>query len=261
MKYAMNQMDISAGEPRKNREAVRNWIEKTMKQHHPDVLVLAEMWTTAYTLPELEEVADREAEPTLSFLQEQAKKHHVHIVGGSVANKRNAHFYNTALVVNREGELVYHYDKIHLVPMLDEPRYLSGGEAKVEVFTLQGVKMGLIICYDLRFPELARKLALEGVQVLYVVAEWPSARKNHWRTLQIARAIENQMYVVSCNRVGSYNDTDFCGTSLVIDPWGDVIAEGREDQEEAIVAEIALEQVPQVRKDVPVFASRVPELY
>lgn len=261
MRYAIYQMDIAPGKPHKNREKVERWMEKATRQDKPDVIVLPEMWTTAYTLPELEEVADRDGEPTLSFLQEQAKKHHVDIIGGSVANKKKGRFYNTALVVNREGELIYQYDKIHLVPMLDEPDYLSGGESKVEVFELNGVKMGLMICYDLRFPEIARKLALEGVQVLYIVAEWPSARKSHWRTLQIARAIENQMYVVSCNRSGAYNETDFCGTSLVVNPLGDVIAEGSEDQEETIVAEIELEQVAQVRKDIPVFASRVPELY
>lgn len=261
MKYAIYQMDIIAGNPESNRERVEHWIDRTMKEERPDIMVLPEMWTTAYTLPQLEEVADQDGEPTVSFLQSQAQKHHVHMIGGSVANKKNGHFYNTALVVNREGELIYRYDKIHLVPMLDEPEYLSGGESKVQVFELDGVKMGVITCYDLRFPELARKLALEGAQVLHVVAEWPTARKTHWRALQIARAIENQMYIVSSNRIGRYSGVDFCGMSLVADPWGEVIQEGSGDREETITTTIALDQVPKVRKDVPVFASRVPELY
>src|SRR5699024_9202382 len=112
-------------------------------------------------------------EPTTSFLQDLAKKYRVHIIGGSVANQKDGKFYNTALVVNREGTLITTYDKIHLVPMLDEPDYLTGGALTARVFEIDGVKMGLITCYDLRFPELARQLALEGAQVLHIVAEWP----------------------------------------------------------------------------------------
>ncbi|HEX7066400.1 MAG TPA: carbon-nitrogen family hydrolase [Bacillales bacterium] len=261
MKHAICQMDIIPGKPEQNRNRVAEWADRTVKKDRPDILVLPEMWTTAYTLPELENVADREGEPTISFLKELGRKHGVHIIGGSVANKKEGRFYNTALVVNQEGELVYQYDKIHLVPMLDEPQYLSGGGSKAKVFELDGIKMGIITCYDLRFPELARKLALDGAQVLYVVAEWPSARKNHWKSLQIARAIENQMAVVSCNRVGITNDTPFCGTSMVTDAWGEVVAQGSEEREETITAEIDLSAVPEIRAAVPVFASRVPALY
>ena len=261
MKYAIYQMNIAVGDPKENRKKVRAWLDRVVKDEKPDVVVLLEMWTTAYTLPRLEEVADRNGEPTLSFLQSLAIEYKVHIIGGSVANHKGQGFYNTAFVVDREGTLIHQYDKIHLVPMLDEPRYLKGGEKRVEVFELDGVKMGLIICYDLRFPELARKLALEGVQVLHIVAEWPTARSDHWRTLQVARAIENQMFVVSCNSVGLQDGVEFAGTSMIIDPWGNVIAEGGGDQEETLTAEISLEMVSKVRKDVPVFDSRVPELY
>ncbi|HET7581116.1 MAG TPA: carbon-nitrogen family hydrolase [Bacillales bacterium] len=261
MKFAIYQMDLYAGEPKKNREKVAEWAAKVVEEQSPEVLVLPEMWTTAYMLPDLENVADRGAEPTVSFLKELAKQHGVSIIGGSVANKRDGQFYNTALVVNQQGQLVHEYDKIHLVPMLDEPRYLSGGASRAEVFELNGVKMGVIICYDLRFPELARRLALNGAQVLFITAEWPSARKDHWRALQVARAIENQMAVVSCNRIGETNGTSFCGTSMVIEPWGGVLAQGSENQEETVVGEIDLSNIPKVRKEVPVFASRVPELY
>src|SRR5699024_1590840 len=130
----------------------------------------------------------------------------------------------------------------HLVPMLDEPDYLTGGALAARVFEIDGVKMGLITCYDLRFPELARQLALEGAQVLHIVAEWPAPRKTHWRTLQIARAIENQMVVVSCNRIGSYDGQTFCGGSMIVDPWGDVRQEGSKDEEETIVDTIDLAQ-------------------
>lgn len=261
MKYAVYQMDIIAGDPQANRDQVCRWFADVVAVSQPDVVVLPEMWTTAYTLPELEHYADEMCEPTLRFLQSLATTYHVHIIGGSVANQKSTGFYNTALVVHRDGECVYAYDKIHLVPMLDEPAYLTGGQEKAEVFMIDEVKMGVVICYDLRFPELIRGLALSGVQVLHVVAEWPEARRYHWRSLIIARAIENQMYVVACNRVGAYNGQSFAGDSLIVDPWGDVVQEAGLSHEETLTASINVDQIPDIRRRVPVFSSRVPTLY
>src|SRR5699024_129241 len=113
MKVAVNQMDIVAGEPSCNREKGEKLIKQGKKEEQPDIIVLPEMWTTAYMLPQLEQVADRNGEPTLSFLKKQAKNYHVHIIGGSVANQREGQFYNTALVVDSEGRLIVQYDKIH----------------------------------------------------------------------------------------------------------------------------------------------------
>ncbi|MGJ9459073.1 carbon-nitrogen family hydrolase [Oceanobacillus sp. CF4.6] len=260
MKHVIYQMDIIPGDPEANRLKVGKWV-KEIAQERPDIVVLPEMWTTAYTLEELENYADTDGEPTTSFLQHLAKMYHINIIGGSIANIKNGNIYNTSIVVNREGELVYTYDKIHLVPMLDEPVYLTGGTEKVQVFELDGVKMGIIICYDLRFPELARKLALEGAEILYVVAEWPTVRKDHWKALQIARAIENQFFVVSCNRIGEYNNEDFAGTSMMIDPRGHILKVGSETEEETLIESITLDLVKEIRKDVPIFKSRVPHMY
>lgn len=261
MKHAIYQMDIVPGDPEANRANVKEWINETVSKQEVDVVVLPEMWTTGYTLAELPELADQDTEPSLSFLQDLAKQYQIHIIGGSVANKRDGVVYNTAIVVNRDGEKVHVYDKIHLVPMLDEPKYLGGGMEKARIFELDGVKMGVIICYDLRFPEVARMLAVEGAEIIYVVAQWPSARKEHWKALQLARAIENQCYIVSCNRIGTYNNVNFCGLSSVIDPWGEVNYIASQDNQETIIEEIHLHKVSESRKKVPVFESRVPKLY
>ncbi|UJL46242.1 carbon-nitrogen family hydrolase [Virgibacillus sp. NKC19-16] len=261
MKHAVYQMDIIAGDPGANRLKVEKWVNRTVKEEQPDIIVLPEMWTTGYTLAELEKLADVDGEPTTSFLKNMASRHNINIIGGSIANKKEDGIYNSSIVIDDRGNVIYQYDKIHLVPMLDEPRYLTGGKEKVQVFELGGVKMGLIICYDLRFPELARSLALQDVQILYVVAQWPTARKEHWKALQVARAIENQMYVVSSNRIGSYDGVDFSGNSMVIDPWGNVLKAGSGTEEETIVETLSLELVPKIRKDVPIFSSRVPKLY
>lgn len=261
MKYAVYQTEIVAGDPAANRKNVKQWVEEVTKQEQPDTIVLPEMWNTGYALSDLTNIADHEAEPSTSFLSNLAQTHHINIVGGSIGNQKQGKFYNTSLVFDRKGKLVYQYDKIHLVPMLDEPSYLTGGRQKVHTFELDQIKMGLIICYDLRFPELARQLALSGAQVLHVVAEWPSARRNHWKTLQTARAIENQFFVVSSNAVGSYNGTEYAGESMIINPWGTTIKIGGQNKSETLTATLDLSIVPKIREEVPVFASRVPEMY
>ncbi|HBI05283.1 MAG TPA: carbon-nitrogen hydrolase, partial [Paenibacillaceae bacterium] len=114
--------------------------------------------------------------------------------------------------------------------------------------------------YDIRFPELARSYALDGAGILVNSAEWPHPRLNHWRTLMQARAIENQMYVVACNRVGISGKTEFCGHSMVIDPWGEILVEGGEE-EAILIAEIDLTLIEEVRGKIPVFADRRPDLY
>ncbi|WP_077328310.1 carbon-nitrogen family hydrolase [Virgibacillus siamensis] len=261
MRYSIYQMDVIPGDPAANRGKVAAWLERAVKLEQPDIVVLPEMWTTGYTLPELPDYADNDGEPTSSFLCNLAKKYEVNIIGGSFANRKEGKIYNSSIAIDRSGMAIYRYDKIHLVPMLDEPKYLTGGENHAEVFELDGVKMGLIICYDLRFPELMRKLALDGAQVVHVVAEWPTARKEHWRVLQLARAIENQMFIVSSNSIGAYNGVEYAGTSMVIDPWGTVQAEGDGLTEQTISSSISLDITKKVRADVPVFSCRVPKFY
>jgi predicted amidohydrolase len=117
-----------------------------------------------------------------------------------------------------------------------------------------------MICYDIRFPELARRLALGGAKLLLVPAEWPNPRLHHWRTLLTARAIENQMYVVACNRTGVSGSTSFFGHSMVIDPWGEIVAEA-DEQETILQATIDLALVDEVRTRIPVFEDRRPALY
>lgn len=262
MKYAIYQMDVMTAYPETNRNKVANWTDKIMQQEEkPDTIVLPEMWNTGYALSELAHLADQNSEPTKSFLSELAKSYQINIIGGSIGNKKADGFFNTSLVFNRAGELVNEYDKIHLVPMLHEHQYLTGGQEKAHIFELDGIKMGLIICYDLRFPELSRQLALDGAQVLHIVAQWPDARKEHWTYLQTARAIENQLFVVSSNTVGANVETSFAGTSMIIDPQGEHMAVGGQSNEETITASLDLSIVSDIRNNVPVFSSRVPEMY
>lgn len=260
MNITVLQLDIIAGNPEANQEKAAVWFAENVKLD-TDVVVLPEMWTTAYTLDALEGIAEAVDGESVVFLQKLALSYGVNIIGGSIAIKEDSLIYNRAVVIDRKGNLIYHYDKIHLVPMLNEPAYLEGGRSKVQTFELDGVKMGVVICFDLRFPEIIRQLALQEAQVLFIPAEWPEARAGHWETLSTARAIENQMYVVTCNRVGTYDGVQFAGRSMFIDPWGTVLAKGSASNEEVITRQLDLESVKTVRENVPIFTSRVPALY
>ncbi|WP_067841788.1 carbon-nitrogen family hydrolase [Amphibacillus sediminis] len=261
MKYAIYQMDVVVADPKINRTKIQKWIEAQVSENKPDTVVLPEMWNAGYALEKLDHLADNNGEVTIPFLSMLAQEYQINIIGGSIANKKEKGIYNTSYVFNRDGELVHQYNKIHLVPMLDEPKYLIGGEEKGTVFTLDGVKMGVIICYDLRFPELMRDLALQGAEVIHVVAQWPTSRKDHWKSLQYARAIENQCYLISANSSGVCNGTNFAGESLIINPFGELVTSGLPETESTVEASIDLAMVTEIRKNIPVFDSRVPHLY
>ncbi|WP_240413767.1 carbon-nitrogen family hydrolase [Paenibacillus periandrae] len=257
---ALLQMDIAIGEPELNYAKLEKLLEQAVEgEIKPDVIIFPEMWNTGYALDRIQELADEEGQRTHALLSEFARKHQVNIIGGSIAEKQGSQIYNTIYVYNRAGIRVADYSKIHLFRLMDEEKYLEEG-THIGQFELDGVSSGMMICYDIRFPELSRKLALGGAQIVFVPAEWPNPRLHHWRTLLMARAIENQMFVVSCNRVGISGTTEFFGHSMVIDPWGEALAEG-DQTEQVIRAQIDLALVDEVRSRIPVFEDRRPALY
>lgn len=260
IRTALIQMDIQTGEADVNFERVVQKLTEAVKQpQKPDLIVLPEMWNTGYALERIQTLADKNGERTKRFLGEFARKHQVMIVGGSVAEKRGEHVYNTMYVFDRAGQEIGCYSKIHLFRLMDEHIYLHGGDEPGN-FALEGIPSGGMICYDIRFPELARRHALEGVKLLIIPAQWPHPRLHHWRTLLQARAIENQFYVLACNRCGANGNTKFFGHSMIIDPWGEILAEAGEE-EQILYAEIDLQEVDDIRQKIPVFHDRRPECY
>lgn len=260
LNVALIQMDIAIGQPDVNYNKLAVLLEQAVAVPvKPDVIVFPEMWNTGYALERIHELADKNGARTEAMLAAFCQKHHVNIIAGSIADKIDEHVRNTIYVFNRKGEKVADYSKIHLFRLMDEEKYLTEGD-HVGKADIDDVSAGLMICYDIRFPELTRKLALDGAKVLFVPAEWPHPRLHHWRTLLMARAIENQMYVISCNRVGISGTTSFFGHSMVIDPWGEIIAEG-DEEEQLITATIDLTQVDEVRRKIPIFEDRRSELY
>jgi omega-amidase len=260
MKYkiACIQMDIAFGNPEQNYKKASRLIDQA-NANKPDIIVLPELWTTGYDLDNLNVTAEAEANKAKGFFMEAAVKYHSHFIGGSVANKTEAGIENTMLIFDKNGEQAGTYSKLHLFKLMDEHLYLAAGKEK-GLFSLDGHKFAGLICYDIRFPEWVRAHALNDVEALFVVAEWPIQRLEHWRALLIARAIENQCFVIACNRAGSDPNNKFAGHSMVIGPWGDVLAEG-EEGEEILFAEIDLNEVKDARSRIPIFTDRRPELY
>lgn len=251
-------MEVTLGEPEVNRRRAEGWMEQAAAAG-PDLVVLPEMWNTGYALKSLGQAADDGGKSTLALGADWARKTGAYLVAGSVSDRREGKVFNTSYIFDRQGQLLGRYDKVHLFGLMGEDRHLAPGSS-LGLFDLEGVKAGVIICYDLRFPELTRSLALAGASLLVVPAQWPMARLDHWRALLVARAIENQMYVIGCNRVGTEGDTRFPGHSLVVDPWGRILAEGGEG-EELLTAEIDSGEVERVRNHIPVFRDRRPEIY
>ena len=258
---ALIQADIALGNPEHNRKHIEELMQEAVQTGPTDLIVLPEMWNTGYALDRIHELADPEGQETRAWVSEFARTHAVNVVAGSIAEKRaDGQIYNTMYVFDREGNTVSSYSKIHLFRLMDEEKYLHAGTEQVQ-FELDGhIRAGASICYDIRFPELARSLALSGANMLIVPAEWPHPRLHHWRTLLTARAIENQMYVLACNRVGRGGDTEFFGHSTIIDPWGEIVAEGGE-AEGIVRGSITPGLVTEVRGRIPVFEDRRPTLY
>lgn len=258
MKVALIQMDVVLGQPKVNLIKAEELIRKAAYEN-PDVILLPEMWNTGYDLERIFDIADHQGFPNALKIGKLAEELGINNIAGSVADRKGNKVYNTAYVFNRAGNKVVDYSKVHLFGLMNEGTFLERGDKRV-IFELDGVTCGLIICYDLRFPELVRALALDGAQVIFVPAQWPNPRMHPWRILNQARAIENQLYLVAVNRMGLEGKTEFFGHSMVVNPLGEVLYEAGEEEEIKVV-ELDLAQIDIVRKKMTCFKDRVEEVY
>lgn len=259
MKVTCLQMDVQFACVEENFLHAEKLIGAAMKDA-PDVVVLPETWNTGFFPREnLERFCDRDCEQVKSRIGALAKKYGVNIVAGSVSNLRNGKVYNTACVFDRSGNCVAQYDKTHLFSPMGEDQFYEKGDHLCR-FQLDGYECGLIICYDLRFPELARALALRGMEILFVVSQWPSVRISHLTALCAARAIENQCFVINCNACGTAAETVYGGNSAIYHPLGQVLAQCGAT-ESTIATQCDLSVIPGLRKAIPVLTDRRSDLY
>jgi predicted amidohydrolase len=172
---------------------------------------------------------------------------------------KDGHAYNTFVLYGVDGETRGVYRKIHRFRLLQEEKWLEAGDRLVMAQTPWG-KVGLSVCYDLRFPEMFRPYFIAGANLILVVAEWPERRISHWTKLLQARAIENQAFFVGVNKVGFSQGVKLGGRSAIVDPWGVPIIEGN-NQEALLTAQIDLQESDKARRYIPVLCDRQPAIY
>jgi predicted amidohydrolase len=260
MKVAIVQPALQQSQVEENFQMIRDFMAEAVA-NQPDVIVLPELWNTSFLPKDVKEQADAEGQESRQFLSQFAKDHHVNVVGGSIANTRGQDLFNTAYVYDREGQEIAAYDKAHLFSPAEENDFFQAGQASV-TFELDGVKCGIVTCYDLRFPEWVRELALADAQIVFAPAAWPEVRNLHWDTLGRARAIENQLFVVSANSRGPIDDDGalYGGHSAIIDPWGEYVVSP--DSEVGVkYGHIDLSVIEGIRSSINVFNDRRPDIY
>ncbi|HEX7733450.1 MAG TPA: carbon-nitrogen hydrolase family protein [Ktedonobacteraceae bacterium] len=232
---------------------------------------LPEFWPYLGPYAGFDQAAQSIPGPFIERLQEKARQHGMIIHAGSIVERHPelpGKFYNTTVLIDCAGELVAKYRKIHLFDVnlangekhYESERIVPGTE--IVTAEIDGIIFGLSICYDLRFPELYRLLALRGAQIIMVPAGFTlHTGRDHWEVLLRARAIENLCYVVAPAQVGSYPPNKQCfGHSMIVDPWGLVLAQAP-DRPGVIMAEIDLEAIDKARAQIPCLENRRPETY
>jgi Predicted amidohydrolase len=258
MKMALIQLNIAFGRPEKNKLRAEKMLRQALKEN-PDVVVFPELWTTGYDLENLSETADPDGKAIRKLAGKWAAENGINIIAGSTAKRTDSGIYNALTVFDRNGTCIKEYSKVHLFRLMREHLFLKAGD-KDGLFSIDGLPAAGFICYDIRFPEWIRKQVLSGAKLLFIPAEWPEPRLDHWRTLLTCRAIENQAFVIACNRSGSDPENTFAGHSMVISPWGEILAEAGAD-ESVLIADIDVGSIDAIRSRIPVFEDRRPELY
>lgn len=255
---SLGQMDVKLGDVDQNLATV-NQMTAAAAKRGSDLVVFPELWSTGYDLGSAAAYATPTGSGLFATVASLAREHQIAIVGTTLSLLGEGQYGNTAVYFDHLGRDLGQYSKIHLFRLMNEEQYLTAGD-HLTIIQTPWAKLGLAICYDLRFPEIFRTLALSGASVVILPAEWPHPRLSHWLTLLQARAIENQLFIIACNRVGTSDDTTFCGHSCIVDPWGEFVVLA-DESEDLWTAEIDLSLVSVIRKKIPIFEDRRPDIY
>jgi len=255
LKISLLQMNVASGDFEENLRCAEAMLKAALNQRKkPNLVVLPEMWTS----DKEEDSSQNNVLYALEKLKSIAARHSVNIVAGSMMENRGAQgIFNTAYIINGQGEVIASYDQVHC--QRDRKPAIAPGHRTV-TFDIDGACCGIILGHDLRFPEFVRQLALKGAQVLIVPGSWSGPREIHWKLLNIVRAIENQFFVVAVNRAGRTGNVAYPGLSMVIDPWGELLIEG-DDSPDILTTVIDMSLVDKARKQTPILSDRRPDLY
>ena len=263
LKVSVAQMDVATSDPAENLRKGEIRIAEAAERES-DLICFPEMWTTGFNWKKNELIATKQDE-IIGRIAEMAKRYNIWINGSMLALNDQGRVANTSILFDSGGKIAGIYRKTHLFSLINEDKHMAAGDSLCTVDTPWGL-VGLSICYDLRFPELFRTYALQGVKMVLSPMAFPYPRLAHWKVLIRARAIENQMFMVGTNQVGSENfekegTLTYFGDSVIIDPWGETVLEASETEEELLTASIDMQKVDEIRNKMQVLKDRRPDLY
>jgi omega-amidase len=256
-KIALAQIELELGQPERNYDTAREAVV-IAAQEGADMVLLPELWASGYDLENAQIYASPLKKGWFARMQEMAAEHNI-ALGGSLIEERGKEYFNTFLLVDGFGKQLGYYQKAHLFDLIEEKKYFNAGKHLAVIESPWG-KLGLALCYDLRFPEIFRAYALKGVETILLVAEWPRRRILHWDALLLARAIENQCFIAAVNKVGTSKGEQLGGNSAVINPMGEILTRGNAVPG-VFMAEIDPEESARARNWMPVLKDRNPDLY
>ncbi len=221
-----------------------------------DLILLPELWNIGFmSFDRYRNEAETVEGPTLTLLRALAKELSCYLHTGSFVERRGDRYYNSSFLLNPKGEILGSYQKIHLFTYQSQEANMFTPGTSITVIPTEFGNLGLATCYDLRFPELFRKMLDQGAEFFLICSAWPYPRLEHWLLLNRTRALENLSYLISSNCVGFNRGTQFVGHSLVIDPMGQIIA-GSNDEECVVWAETDREIVLRARAEFPALKDR-----
>lgn len=256
MRASLIQIAVDEGESVESRR--RRVAALVRDQADSDLVVLPELWTTgAFAYDEFGREAEPLEGPTYEVMAKAASEAGVWLHAGSIPERDpDGSLYNTSLVFSPSGDLVAAYRKIHRFGFDKGEAVLMGAGQDLVTVRLPGTTLGVATCYDLRFPELFRGLVDAGAETLVIPAGWPERRRAHWTLLAKARAVENQAFVLACGTSGTHARVPQAGHSIVVDPWGDVLAEAGAG-EQVLTVEFDAGRVATTREQFPALKDRV----
>ncbi len=253
-KVASIQLSIGDEDKSKRIERVESLLDRVKGAH---LVILPEIWNIGYFSFDLyAKASETITGETAQRMSRKAKENGFFLHSGSFVENENGVLYNTSLLFDPDGKQIARYRKIHLFGYnSQESQLLSRGNEVVVVETDLG-KIGMCTCYDLRFPELFRIMLDKGAEIFLVTSGWPYPRLEHWLMFNRIRAIENSAFLISSNCVGKNRGVQFCGHSMIVDPWGTILASGG-DEECMVRAEIDVQKVSSVRSEFPAVQDRL----
>lgn len=262
MRIALIQMNSHAAARDENVSRACDFIAEAARSK-PDVVVLPEFFNTEY-FPQYRDYrymdyAESDTGYTQTRIKAEARRHGIHIVSTIFEMARPGLYYDTAMLINPDGEIAGKYRKVHPAALLSLEKIYFRGGSTFPVFRIGEWTIGFSICYDNLFPESCRCLALHGAEL--IIAPYATPVADPWENFLSTRALENGVFLAACNHVGREGDWQMSGKSMLIDPLGKIIAKASDSNEEIVCAEFARDQVIEARRRFPLFRDRRPDAY